>query len=239
MIVRESDEGKTVLIPQHAHAAISGEIARHWRKDDPESPIQRPEAIMAIDQHDRAWIPLDEVPKQKPDGSGFYSFIDYPLPDKLRAYQQGIMEVREQSRYAAILCSRHYCSFFSEDTDDERIKAFLEREEGLQQTDRQALTPAELATLDIDQKLLSFCDNVSLYLCMNKPGVPKQDEVNWFRDGFKERFSFADKIVGEWISTNEVRLTPSPLEGPVRLAIPQLMAAGDDYREEKLWITVT
>lgn len=127
---------------------------------------------------------------------------------------------------------------FSEDTDDERIKAFLEREEGLQQTDRQALTPAELATLDIDQKLLSFCDNVSLYLCMNKPGVPKQDEVNWFRDGFKERFSFADKIVGEWISTNEVRLTPSPLEGPVRLAIPQLMAAGDDYREEKLWITV-
>ncbi|SDC49625.1 Protein of unknown function [Terribacillus halophilus] len=237
MIVRD-DEGKTVLIPQHAHAAISGEIARHWRKDDPESPVLRPEAIMAIEQHDRAWIPLDEVPKQKPDGSGYYSFIDYPLTDKLRAYQQGVMEVREQSRYAAILCSRHYCSFFSGDTDDERIKAFIDREEGLQQADRQTLTSAEQATLDIDQKLLSFCDDVSLYLCMNKPGAAKQNEVNWFRDGFKEQFSFADKITGEWVSTDEVRLIPSPLEAPVRIVMPQIIVEGNDYRKEKLWITV-
>ncbi|MFS0559111.1 DUF3891 family protein [Terribacillus sp. 179-K 1B1 HS] len=239
MIVRESGEGKLVLIPQHAHATISGEIARHWRKDDPESPILRPEAIMAIEQHDRAWIPLDEVPKKRPNGDGYYSFVDYPLTDKLRAYQQGVMEVREQSRYAAILCSRHYCSFFSDDTDDERIKAFLDREEGLQQADRQTLSSAEQATLDIDQKFLSFCDDVSLYLCMNKPGVAKQSEVNWFRDGFKERFSFADKITGEWVSTDEVRLMPSPLEFPVRIVIPQIIVEGNGYKKEKLWIKVT
>ena len=239
MIVRESGEGKLVLIPQHAHATISGEIARHWRKDDPESPVLRPEAIMAIEQHDRAWIPLDEVPKKRPNGDGYYSFVDYPLTDKLRAYQQGVMEVREQSRYAAILCSRHYCSFFSDDTDDERIKAFLDREEGLQQADRQTLSSAEQATLDIDQKFLSFCDDVSLYLCMNKPGVAKQSEVNWFRDGFKERFSFADKITGEWVSTDEVRLMPSPLEFPVRIVIPQIIVEGNGYKKEKLWIKVT
>ncbi|WP_179867397.1 DUF3891 family protein [Terribacillus saccharophilus] len=239
MIVRENNEGKTVLIPQHAHAAISGEIARHWRKDDPDSPVERPETIMAIDQHDRAWIPLDEVPKHKPDGKGFYSFIDYPLTDKLRAYQQGIMEVREQSRYAAILCSRHYCSFFSDDTEDEQIKAFLDREYKLQQTDMQTLTSAEKTTLDIDQKMLSFCDDVSLYLCMNQPGVSKKDEVGWFRDGFREQFSFADKIIGEWVSCDEVRLTPSPLESSVRVAIPQVVVDGDEFREEKLWVTVT
>ncbi|MFP7477235.1 DUF3891 family protein [Terribacillus saccharophilus] len=239
MIVRENNEGKTVLIPQHDHAAISGEIARHWRKDDPDSPTQRPDAIMAIDQHDRAWIPLDEVPKRKPDGKGFYSFIDYPQDDKLRAYQQGIMEVREQSRYAAILCSRHYCSFFSDDTDDQQIKAFLDREYGLQQADLQTLTSAEKATLDIDQKMLSFCDDVSLYLCMNQPGVSKEDEVSWFRDGFREQFSFADKITGEWVSSEEVRLTPSPLESPVRVMIPQVVVDGDNFRKEKLWVTVT
>ncbi len=166
---------KTVLIPQHAHAAISGEIARHWRKDDPNSPVQRPDTIMAVDQHDRAWIPLDEVPKRKPDGKGFYSFIDYPLTDKLRAYQQGIMEVREQSRYAAILCSRHYCSFFSNDTDDEQIKAFLEREHGLQQADMQTLTSTEKATLDTDQKMLSFCDDVSFGCRMNSAGSIKAE----------------------------------------------------------------
>lgn len=194
---------------------------------------------MAIEQHDRAWIPLDEVPKKRPNGDGYYSFVDYPLTDKLRAYQQGVMEVREQSRYAAILCSRHYCSFFSDDTDDERIKAFLDREEGLQQADRQTLSSAEQATLDIDQKFLSFCDDVSLYLCMNKPGVAKQSEVNWFRDGFKERFSFADKITGEWVSTDEVRLMPSPLEFPVRIVIPQIIVEGNGYKKEKLWIKVT
>lgn len=239
MIIRENNAGKTVLIRQHDHAAISGEIARHWRKDDSDSPVQRPETIMAIDQHDRAWIPLDEVPKQKPDGEGFYSFIDYPLTDKLRAYQQGIMEVREQSRYAAVLCSRHYCSFFSNRTEDEQIKAFLEREHGLQQADIQTLTSAESATLDIDQKMLSFCDDVSLYLCMNQPGVSKQNEVKWFRDGFGEKFSFADKIIGEWVSSVEVKLTPSPLESPVRVAIPQVLVDGDEFREEKLWVTVT
>lgn len=239
MIVRENEEGKTVLIPQHEHAAISGEIARHWRKDDPDSPVLRPDAIMAIDQHDRAWIPLDEAPKPKPGGKGFYSFIDYPLTDKLRAYQQGIMEVREQSRYAAILCSRHYCSFFFDDTSDEQIKAFLDREHGLQQADIQTLTSAEKAALDTDQKMLSFCDDVSLYLCMNQPGVSKDNEVSWFRDGFGEQFSFADKVTGEWVSSEEVKLTPSPLESPVRVMIPQVIVDGGEFREEKLWVTVT
>ncbi|MFP7493253.1 DUF3891 family protein [Terribacillus saccharophilus] len=239
MIVRRNDEGKTVLIPQHAHAAISGEIARHWRQDDPESPVQRPDVIMAIEQHDRAWIPLDEVPREKPDGDGFYSFVDYPLTDKLRAYQQGIMEVREQSRYAAILCSRHYGSFFPDDTDDEHIKAFLDREKGLQQADKETLTAVDQATLDADQKFLSFCDDVSLYLCMNIPGASKDEEVNWFRDGFKEKFTFAEKITGEWVSTDKVKLSPSPLEEALQVVIPQYILEDGKFREEKLHITVT
>jgi hypothetical protein len=238
MIIRESAKG-TILIPQHAHAAISGEIARHWRTDDPESPAQRPEAIMAIEQHDRAWIPLDEVPKQKPDGSGYYSFIDYPLVDKLRAYEQGIMEVREQSRYAAILCSRHYCSFFSDDTDDHRIKAFLEREKGLQQADEQTLSPRERETLETDQKFLEFCDDVSLYICMNEPGASKEEEVGWFRDGFRQHFSFADKVIGAWVSADQATLTPSPLQKPLKVFIPMYTADGNQWREEKYWVTVT
>jgi hypothetical protein len=237
MIVRDTAAG-TILIPQHAHAAISGEIARHWRTDDPESPAKRPETIMAIEQHDRAWIPLDEMPKKKPDG-GFYSFIDYPLPDKLRAYQQGIMEVRKQSRYAAILCSRHYCSFFSKDTDDHRIKAFLEREKGLQQADEQILSSQKRETLAFDQKFLEFCDDVSLYLCMNEPGASKEEEVSWFRDGFRQQFSFADKVGGTWVSANQVTLTPSPLQGPLNVPVPMYIADGNQWREEKYWITVT
>ncbi|QXE01753.1 DUF3891 family protein [Terribacillus sp. DMT04] len=237
MIVRKSDKG-TILIPQHAHAAISGEIARHWRTDDPESPAQRPEAIMAIEQHDRAWIPLDKMPKKKPDG-GFFSFIDYPIADKLRAYQQGIMEVREHSRYAAILCSRHYCSFFSADTDDQRIKAFLERENGLQQADEQTLSPQERETLAFDQKLLEFCDDVSLYICMNEPGASKKEEVSWFRDGFRQHFSFADKVIGTWVSANQVTLTPSPLQSPLNVSVPMYLADGGQWTEEKYLVTVT
>ncbi len=57
--------------------------------------------------------------------------------------------------------------------------------------------------------------------------------MSWFRDGFREQFSFAEKIIGEWVSPEEVRLTPSPLESPVRVAIPQVIVDGDEFRERE------
>lgn len=34
-------------------------------------------------------------------------------------------------------------------------------------------------------KLLKFCDEFFLYVCMNKFGVKKKDEIDLFKDGFE------------------------------------------------------
>ena len=54
-----------VMIPQHHHGLLSGDIARHWNDTYLDGTDLWNEVIFAIAQHDRAWIDLDELPVPK------------------------------------------------------------------------------------------------------------------------------------------------------------------------------
>ncbi len=221
MIVNEKED-HFLLIAQHDHALVSGEIVLHWKKKFLLRSKLREEADWAVSQHDRAWIPLDRHPRWNEEKERPYSFIDYPLTDKLQAYQNGIQEVAERSNYAAMLCSSHYQSFFSKDDKDPVIQQFIEEEENRRQELEAAMkmeVPSDIYQLHFER--LQFCDDLSLYVCMQDPGIAKEEEVSWFRNGFRQQFDVAPEgIMPKWLDEERVALDPFPFEHEFEVRVP-------------------
>ncbi|MFK3939543.1 DUF3891 family protein [Alkalihalobacillus sp. NPDC078783] len=213
MIIRKQDK-RFDCIRQHDHAYISGEIAKHWIE-----PVSK-SALTGIYEHDRAWIPLDEKVRVATDQQMPYDFISFPIEWKLEAYTRGVDEVEVHSPYSAFLCSKHYCSFFSGSiTSEPGVADFLAHEEKRQQSILEALEICpSINERSQDFSLLQFCDDLSLYVCMNPPGIPKSEEVSWFKNGFAQSFSFAPKgIQAEWKNESEITLDPFPFKDSLTL----------------------
>lgn len=255
MIVRETP-ASFICLSQHTHAQVAGRLAEHWPLAYFEGNERRAEVLLAVREHDRAWIPLDAAPIWNEHTQAPHSFLDYPTAPKVQHYQQGITEVEQMAPYAGLLCSLHYTSF----PDLARSSAgqqFLRTETARQQRLRQQLGltgSSEAATLEFHKRLLRFLDNLSLYLCLNEPGIAKAQEHPWYRHGipFSDYFPFARHhlVQVEWPTPNQVRIHPSPFANPFRVALryqelakSQLLAVGlgqcfahAPLQEQEVWL---
>ncbi|MFC4766276.1 DUF3891 family protein [Effusibacillus consociatus] len=223
MIVHERDHD-FIMIRQHDHAQVSGEAAKHWKTEFFPGFERHEDVILGIYQHDRAWIELDDTPLWNDRNHVPYSFVDFPSSLKLTFYRKGIDEVEVINPYAGLLCSLHYASFFENDTHpagQEFLRSERKRQQGLVQ--RLHLHGATMDELQFHFRLLQFCDNLSLYLCLNEPGVSKSDEFPWYRNGFSgsDQFSFTKNrvIMAHWIDKERVSLSPSPFEKEVQVSL--------------------
>lgn len=218
MVVTEQ-HGEVLLFEQHEHARVCGELARAWRGDYFIGKEFRDSVIFAIDQHDNGWIELDQCPKIDEDTGLPYSFMNYPLKTKLGAYRKCIDRIAKYDDYAALICSLHYASFF-EDYTDGRGEDFLLQERKRQTKLRKHLT-INNASLKFHYDILQFCDNLSLYLCLNEPGVSKENEFQWFREGFLQRFQFNDKkkMTAHWLNHKTVALSDFPFKQEVTISL--------------------
>jgi hypothetical protein len=225
MILRETPPS-FVLINQHDHARVAGVLASHWHPDYFYGPERREEVLLAVEQHDCGWIPLDQngggwdVATQRP-----YSFIDFPLAPKLTHYSLGIDEVAASNAYAALLCSLHYTTFPDLETTAEG-QAFRQKEQERQQKLKAALhltTPLQEQHLHFHLQLLKCCDGLSIYLCINKPGVTKAQEHPWYREGIPYStffFTQGRNIQASWRNSQTVRVQPFPFTQPFAVSIP-------------------
>lgn len=220
MIVRE-DQDNFIFITQHDHAYIAGEFLTHFKKDF--IALEHYESLkFAVHQHDRAWIIPDANPFMN-DATQFpYTFLDYPERLKLHFYKLGIEQVDQANSYAAILCSMHYCSFL-ENVRTEVGKQFYEREQLRQKHLMNKLKIPHDRLLQYQLKILQFCDDLSLYVCMNKPGIPKEEEVGIFKNGFSNSEFFSKngetKIVASYKDRNVLKFNSSPFEGTFEIRI--------------------
>jgi hypothetical protein len=220
MIVLER-ETEFVMIKQHDHAYISGEIAKHFRKEFFVKDSFFDEVILAIYEHDRSWIGMDLRPSWNEERKAPYSFMDYPLLPKLLFYKKGLDEVEEMSRYAGLLCSKHYSSFFAE-SDQPDCMAFLTKEQDRQRTIFKDLKCDEEA-LEIHFRLLQLCDDLSLYVCLNEPGARKEEEHPWYRNGFSnsEIFSSTKRrpLSARWLDRRRIVLEDHPFIGDFKISL--------------------
>jgi hypothetical protein len=216
MIVREMPPS-FICICQHDHARISGVMADHWLAAYFEDAARQSDVVLAVYEHDRAWIPLDAEPRWNEQTHTPHSFLDFPAEPRLRHYQQGLTELEQLAPYAGLLSSLHYTGF-PELAKVEIGRVFMQQEELRQRRLKQqlGLTPDTQESLDFHVQLLKFLDRLSLYLCMNEPGASKEQEHPWYRAGipFSDYFSFADHhlIQASWATKSQVQVQPFPFD---------------------------
>ena len=220
IVVKKEDT--FLMFEQHEHAKVSGLMASYWSDELFFGKGMKEEAVYAISQHDRAWIPLDERPKWNEEKESPHSFMDHPLEDKIAAYERGVDEIEKESGYAALLCSIHFTAFLDKNTDNPIITQYISRE-----IDRQtrlikkydkSVTEKEL-NFHID--LLRFCDSLSLYICLNEPGIPKFKENNMFINGFPQIFEgIGEAMNAYWIGEEFVSVEPFPFKESFDVSIP-------------------
>ncbi len=229
MIVRERPNSY-VLIKQHDHGLISGEFALHWA----EEPRPLEPTLYAIANHDVGWQGLDAFVRWNEDSGKPYSFTDYPIEPKLRAYKKGLDFLEAQDPYAAYLCSMHYGSFVRYSEDEAEIK-FRESEAGRRRRIKSALSVEELDNLERNFRLLQLCDNLSLFVCLNEPG---RNTHPWYAQGF----GFEDtKFEPLWENDRTLRLDPNPFSEPFELVVPYMLAKKDGrtLESDRLELRVT
>ncbi|WP_223066196.1 DUF3891 family protein [Paenibacillus caui] len=223
MIVRDQNT-EFVMIEQHEHGRLSGDMAVQMNSAilSEEEPYAA-DVITAIYEHDRGWISLDKDPIWNDRSQQPFTFIDYPLEPKLAAYRLGLDEIERKSPYAALLCSMHYASFTMQ-AHEEEWKRFYHAEIKRQERLRASLG-IEAKDLRVYRhfRLLQLCDDLSLYVCMNEPGVSKKEEHPWFREGFANSSLFSpdqdQALAAEWLDRESVAVHPSPFRGPFEIGI--------------------
>lgn len=220
MIVRELKD-TFLVIRQHDHGKISGQFARHWDAEiSPSGPT-----LHAITEHDVGWMELDDEARFNPETSVPYSFIDYPLEPKLRAYGNGLDRIEAEEPYAGYLCSMHYSSFV-QDSEERAAIEFREKEAVRRARIEEHLPEGWLDNAEYNFRLLQLCDDFSLFVCLNKPG---ENTISWYRNGF--RF-MGEKLEPVWRDERTLSLNPNPFSGPFGLTIPYQKIGRDGWVTE-------
>ncbi|MCL7749474.1 DUF3891 family protein [Halalkalibacter alkaliphilus] len=216
MIVREK-VNSFVLVKQHDHAVISGQLVENWNEDIFQGENKREDVIYSVYQHDRGWIALDHTPFWNDLYKKPYSFIDFPLVPKLVHYKHGIDEVERENSYAALLCSLHFCALLT--ANDDEYQWFLSHEEERQENLKNQLKINPGCHEDLlasHFNLLQFCDHLSLYLCMNKPGQQKSYRFN---NSDLLPCTNGNKITACWLNTKQLSITPFPFKDEFEIKI--------------------
>jgi hypothetical protein len=234
MIVREHDMG-LVMIEQHEHGKLAGDFAKRLRPDA--AGMDDPYAadfLLAVAEHDRGWMALDRKPLWNEETGKPYTFVDYPLSPKLEAYMQGLDEIEAMSPYAALICSLHFTSFTQQEHEvlwqhflrkEQKRRGRLQGELGLRPDD---------PLVNRHLRLLQLCDDLSLYICMNDPGVNKNDEHPWFREGFAHTEFLNDRdgspLIAQWYGREAVEVRPSPFTETFEISVPYRKLAKERVR---------
>ena len=221
MIVRAREDG-FLLIRQHEHGQISGQFARHWKTDT----LPERATLFAITSHDVGWEELDDEVKLNPETNAPYSFVDYPLEPKLRAYKHGLDQVEVQEPYAAYLCSLHYSSFVRDSKEPAAVD-FKNRESNRRKRLEERMPEEWLQNSEYNFRLLQLCDDFSLFVCLNEPG---ENTFPWYGNGFEFR---GEKLMPVWRDEHTLNIDPNPFSEPFDLTIPyDLVGRGGEAIEK-------
>ncbi|WP_084361151.1 DUF3891 family protein [Neobacillus fumarioli] len=100
-------------------------------------------------------------------------------------------------------------------------RQFLNEEIRRQQNVLNGLAIKDKQTLHYHLNMLRFCNNLSLYICLNKPGVQKENEHPFFRNGIPHSFPFANHqpIYAQWIGLETVSLSAFPLKKELQVQL--------------------
>lgn len=233
MIVNESKHHFT-LIEQDHHASISTEIIKNWQNtflnDDP----FKDSVLYAIRHHDCGWTYFDKQPFWNDEKLAPFSFIDFPTLPKLILYTDGVNQVEQKDPYAAALCSAHYTSFLKKHSSSE-VKNYLHDEKKRRKRIFNSVLNVSSEHFHKHLAILQFADNISLYLCLNEPGISKQDEHSFFKNGIPISQMInqitTNFVQANWVDNQTVTLRGLPNVKPFQVILQRKIIAKEKINQ--------
>jgi len=222
MIIREQDT-HIIMIEQDDHAHISEEIIRKWSTLFFENDPHEDAVLYAVRNHDYGWKAFDLQPFWNDQTGLPFDFTTFPHRPKTVLYTKGVDDVQEVNPYAAALCSAHYMTFMERGPKKE-VQQYLKKEQHRIDTILASIPGITKETFQTHLAMLQFADNMSLYICVNDPGVSKKDEHAFFKKGIPISTtipSIEHSIVDAyWCDIHTISLKGLPYVHPFQVYIP-------------------
>jgi hypothetical protein len=189
MLHRKHPEG-TVVIAQPAHGLLVGAVARAWGAPPFAMPPHMPEMLLAAEQHEIGMAAWECAPTFNPATGLPHAYTELTFYDHLTLWPDAAPLVATQSRYAALLVSRHGAWIFAkyegkpaDPADRAAVTAYLRRERAFQTRVRASLAtdPAyadavTLPALARAHATFTVWDRIAVHACYGVPvprwGVP-------------------------------------------------------------------
>ncbi|HLQ74112.1 MAG TPA: DUF3891 family protein [Bacillota bacterium] len=207
MIVRSLSD-HFICIKQHEHASISLQLLNQLtiKKRD---FLQNIDSLkLAVRSHDCGWIRLDQSPKWNDETNAPYTFMDFPLRDKLQAYKGGIDQVVVKDAYAGLLCSHHYVQF-SQTSDNQLAINFVKAERERQHDIINKMAHFNADNFNAHYDLLAFLDHLSLFICLYAKEKTANNQTPFIQAGVPMPQSFflnEKKLAYDWLSENDLTI---------------------------------
>jgi hypothetical protein len=192
-MIRREDEGGFLLITQHDHALISGELAEQFGNEYFATPTPLESVLKGIRLHDAGWPLHDDQPTRNKEGLPLDVF-ETPREIALKVWTGSVERATANDPYAGLLVSLHVLNLsvfastfigFDEKPDQFAVAKFQQREIERQEKLRQKLGlrtespshhggPHETTQKPEDQvnfnfRLLQAMDVISLAACCTRP----------------------------------------------------------------------
>jgi len=105
-MIRRDYEGGLLLIPQTAHAWVSGQLALRWGNGRFARPELWEELVLVAMLHDNGWAEWELAPRIRSDGRPV-SFMEMALEEHFAIWQRSAERMQPTSLYGALLISKH------------------------------------------------------------------------------------------------------------------------------------
>ncbi len=110
-MIRRENNGGWILITQHDHAQLSGEIMTHWGNDKFHRPEPYDEVLFAVREHDSGWKEWDSKPKINTESGYPANFTEMSFVDQGDIWRRCYKPYSQDNPYAACLVALHFSKF--------------------------------------------------------------------------------------------------------------------------------
>lgn len=256
-MIRRRHGNDFLLITQHDHALVAGQMAEVFGNQRFASPTPREQAIEGVKLHDCGWPVHDDEPTLNGQGLPLDVF-ETPRPIAFAVWTASVERAVAKDPYAGLLVSLHVLSLsllateaargtarFDMENPQDRfaIIKFQQRELERQEDLRQRLgLRSEKAThkavakelrqqsedqLQFNFAMLQVMDQLSLAACCTEPPVKQSRDLPAAPGGEKVKLAMVRE-------GNDVIVEPWPFaDERVELMIPATHVPGQAYRSEK------
>ena len=110
MIRRETDDG-WILIAQHDHGVLAGDIMEHWGNELFSGPEQFDEVLLAVREHDYGWVEWESSPEVNPENGFPMNFMEMKSDDQSDIWSRSYEYHLVNHPYASSLIALHFDRF--------------------------------------------------------------------------------------------------------------------------------